>query len=115
MKTLLLIILLAFSASVKGQETLRLDSLERKIDHIQLHLARSQGYYRTAAGLTLAGATLIVLGAINLDHQQVKDPNFYRGMVLLGSSLVLSGGVVLTLSHKEIGIAGNWKTKEVRR
>lgn len=112
-KLLLLAAIVGMTFAAHGQS--RLDSLESKINHIQLYLAKSQGNFRTATGLTLIGTTLIVLGAINLDHKQVKDPNFYRGMVLVGSSLVISGGIVLTFAHKQIGIAGNWKTKQVIR
>lgn len=109
---LLLIAFAIMSISAKGQT--RLDSLEAKVNNIELHLAKSQGYFRTATGLTLAGTALILLAVPSLDHKQVKDPNFYRGVVAVGSALVLSGGIVLTFSHKEIGIAGNWKKKEIK-
>lgn len=110
---LLLIALVMLGISAKGQT--RLDSLEAKVNNIELHLAKSQGYFRTATGLVFAGATMIILGCTGLDGKQVKDPNSYRAVVVIGSLITISGGVVFTFSHKEIGIAGNWKTKEVTR
>ena len=112
-KLLLLTAIVGMTFAVKGQS--KIDSLESKINNIELHLAKSQGFFRTSTGLVFSGATLIILGCTGLDNKQIKNPDFYRGVVVVGSLLTISGGVVFTFSHKEIGIAGNWKTKEVNR